>query len=62
MAHKPKTPEELARSRAGKKSYSLYLNAAAMDEIKKIATDQVSVSEIVDEAISSYLRSVKRQR
>lgn len=64
MSHKPKTPEELALERAGKKSVSLYLSSVNIEGVKKIAgaTPGVSTSEIVDEAISFYLKSIKRQR
>jgi post-segregation antitoxin (ccd killing protein) len=62
MSHKPRTPEELARERAGKKAYTLYLDIASMEQLKSMAKDAgISVSEIANEAITSYVRSIKKK-
>lgn len=57
MTKKPRTPSELAVT---KKSYSFSLIKSNMDKVAEMAKDNgVSVSEIIDEAVSYYLEAIK---
>lgn len=61
MSRKPKTPEELALEKAGKKTYSLYLDISLMENIKNLASEAgLSASDIANEALSVYLSNVKQ--
>lgn len=60
---KPKTPEDLARSKEqGKDKYTHYLDNENMAYLKTRATKAgVSVSKLVNEAIASYVATIKKK-
>lgn len=56
---RPKTPEELAKKKE-KTSHTLYLDTGNVNKLRLIADEsRVSVSQIVDEAIDFYLKSLR---
>jgi hypothetical protein len=62
MSRKPRTPEELAKERAGKKAFTLYLDASLMNYVKRRATEAgTSASEIVNEALDVYVTNDKQR-
>ncbi len=60
MGRKPKTPEDLALKRTGKKSYAVYLDVSLMETVKARAAEAgTSASEVVNEAIAFYMSYIK---
>lgn len=60
---KIKTPEELAKGDDGKDKFTLYLDKELMAYIKTRAGKAgTSVSKIVNEAITNYVKVIKDKR
>jgi predicted HicB family RNase H-like nuclease len=60
---KPKTPEDLAKREQGKDKYTLYLDNELMHYLKIRANKAgTSVSKIVNEAIASYVSTIKNKK
>lgn len=59
MASKARTPEEIAKRRGLKKTYSYSLTKSHADKLAELADrNKLPVSELVDEAIRYYLEAV----
>jgi hypothetical protein len=63
---KPLTVVESAPIRTGRESldkskFTLYISSSLLKEVKKLAIDQdMTFSELAEEALSAYLKSAKR--
>ncbi len=57
-----KTPEELAQPESGKKAVTVYLDAILVEDVKSKARKAgISMSKLVNEAISAYLQELKKR-
>lgn len=59
---RPRTPEELARERKRDK-FDLYLNVENVEWLRsRGAKYDISLSQLVDEAIANYVNTLKKQK
>ena len=59
MARKPRTPSDIAKTKPEKKTYSFHLVKEPVEKLKAHADAvNVPVSELIDEAIKSYLEAI----
>lgn len=60
MSKKPKTPDEIAKDRPVKETYSFHLIKHNVEIIKSMAKKAgIHTSDIVDELIQNYLDNIK---
>jgi predicted DNA-binding protein len=60
MSPKPRTPQEIAKTKRPRKTYSFSLDEAQTEKLSELAKREgVPLSELIDEAIKSYLEAIK---
>jgi predicted DNA-binding protein len=63
MAKKPKSPDEIAKEKYSKKTYSFSLIEKNVETIKQMAAaSEVPSSELVDEAIKAYIEAMNEKK